>query len=322
VWPRLLKEGRRITRQLLGRTPSLWLTYHSYYKAPDVLGPAISRHLNIPYVLFQGIYATKRRRRLRTLPGFYLNRAALYASSHVFTNKRVDLKNLRRIIPENRLTYIRPGIDPDDFCHDAAAAVEQRREWQVGTDPVVLSAAMFRSDVKTRGLLWLIRACGRLLRSGRRFYLVIAGEGREKQRLTRAAQQHLPGRVRFVGKIPRSRMFRFYSAGELFAFPGIGESLGMVYLEAQSCGLPVVAFDNSGIPEVVRHDTTGYLVPSYAEAAFVQAMDGLLERRELRLTMGRVAARHVRRHHDLKRNYREMERVLLRIVRNNHRRHI
>ncbi len=43
-------------------------------------------------------------------------------------------------------------------------------------------------------------------------------------------------------------MYRYYSACDLFVFPGIRESLGLVFLEAQSCGLPVVAFDNAGVP--------------------------------------------------------------------------
>jgi len=321
LWPRLLRERRKITRRLTRQTPDRWFTYHSYYKAPDLLGPAISRRIKIPYVLFQGIYSTKRRRHLRTLPGFFLNRAALYSARHVFTNKRVDLKNLRRVIPENRLTYVPSGINPDDFRYDADAGAEMRRKWQVGRDPVVLSAAMFRPDVKTRGLLWLIRTCGDLFRRGLRFYLVIAGEGREKQRLVDQAQKHFPGRVRFIGKVRRNDMFRFYSAGEVFAFPGIGESLGMVYLEAQSCGVPVVAFDNGGISEVVRSDQTGYLVPLYSEAAFSRAVDRLLNRKELRRDMGRTAAQYVRRHHDQNRNYREMERLLRKIARKTRRQH-
>ena len=57
-------------------------------------------------------------------------------------------------------------------------------------------------------------------------------------------------------------MDQFYSAGDIFAFPGFRESLGMVYLEAQSCGLPVVACRNGGIPEVVDEGETGYLIPA------------------------------------------------------------
>ena len=59
-----------------------------------------------------------------------------------------------------------------------------------------------------------------------------------------------------------NRWRRYYSAGDMFVFPGIRESLGMVYLESQSCGLPVVAFHNGGIPEVVVDGETGFLTPA------------------------------------------------------------
>jgi glycosyltransferase involved in cell wall biosynthesis len=308
--PRVLRERRRILRRLRSHPYDLWLTYHSYYKGPDVLGPLAKKRGRLPYVIFQGVYSTKRRKQLKTRAGFHLNRNALVAADHVFTNKRVDHENLARILPPERLTYVAPGIYPEDFRFDPAARRDLRRQWQVGREPVILSAAMFRPDVKTRGLIWVIRACGHLKRLGRRFHLVIAGDGREKSRLEKLAAAHLSQRVRFVGRIPRSEMARFYSAGDLFVFPGINESLGMVFMEAQSCGLPVVAFANAGVPEVVQDRITGLLQPMGAGRPFVQAVDLLLADPGLRSEMGRAAARYVRRHHDLNQNYRRVESIL------------
>ncbi len=313
--PRLLASRRRMARRLCGHPADLWLTYHSYYKAPDLLGPEMARRFGLPYVIFQGIYATKRRRDIRTWPGFRLNTRALEAADHVLTNKAVDLVNLRRILPEGRLTYVPPGITPEDFTFDPRARERLRSDWEVGDDPVVLAAAMFRADVKTEGLACLIRACGRLHREGRRFFLAIAGDGRERRRLEALAADQLPGRVRFAGRIDRGRMHRFYSAGDLFAFPGIGESLGMVYLEAQSCGLPVVAFDNGGVPEVVGRGETGLLVPLRDEPRFAEAVDTLLADPERRRRMGAAAAARIRREHDLDRNYEVVDTVLEALVR-------
>jgi glycosyltransferase involved in cell wall biosynthesis len=105
-------------------------------------------------------------------------------------------------------------------------------------------------------------------------------------------------------------MHAFYSAGDAFAFPGINEALGMVFLEAQSCGLPVVAFDNAGVPEVVQRDRTGFLVPLYDRPGFAAAVQRLLSDEGLRRSMGDAAARYVRTHHDADVNYRRMEAVL------------
>src|SRR4030042_4534039 len=100
-------------------------------------------------------------------------------------------------------------------------------------------------------------------------------------------------------------MVRFYNAGDIFAFPGIRESLGMVYLEAQSCGLPVVAFANGGIPEVVRDQETGFLVPLFAFEPYLQALDTLLSDKGLRRKMGQAGQSYVRKAHDLDQNYQQ-----------------
>jgi glycosyltransferase involved in cell wall biosynthesis len=310
----IIAQYQRARRKIQQKRIDVWITYHTYYKAPDVLGPLVAKKQRIPYVIFQGIYSTKRRKRLKTWPGFLLNQTALQSAAHVFSNRNEDWTNLRRIIPEDRLTYIRPGIRPQAFRRDDQARTELRRSWGVGDAPVVLTAAMFRPDVKTQGLAWMIRSCGRLFRQGISFHLVIAGDGRERQHLERLAHRYLPHRVRFTGKIPREQMYRFYSAGDVFAFPGIRESLGMVFLESQSCGLPVVAFRNGGIPEVVENGKTGFLTPLYAEKAFDNALNHLISSRPLRKEMGAAAMMHVRAHHDLEKNYAAIDMHLKKIV--------
>lgn len=303
LWLRAMKEYRRAIDLCRRWNPHLWLTYHTYYKAPDLIGPGVCKRLGIPYLIFQGIYSTKRRRRMQTAPGFYLNRHALRAAGHLFTNRRLDEVNLLRLRPRQRISYVAPGIFPEAFVRDTDAGRRLRREWGVEDEAVILSAAMFRRDVKTQGLLWLMECLGTLAGSGRRFHLVIAGDGPCRGELEAAADRHLPGRVRFVGRIPRELMGAFYSAGDLFAFPGIRESLGMVFLEAQACGLPVVAFANGGIPEVVANGESGFLTPPFDKQAFAGRVDALLADEALRGRMGRRAARRVRAHHDLRENY-------------------
>ncbi len=309
-WLKLILEKRQVQNRLKSASVDIWFTYHSYYKAPDLIGPAVSRNLGIPYVIFQGIYSTKRRRRWKTKPGFYLNRKSLCVANHVLTNKSVDLHNLKRLIPEDRLTYVAPGIIPGDFSFDDGARSQLRQKWGVLEEPVIFSAAMFRPDVKTEGLTWVIRACGELYRQGQNFRLVIAGDGRQRDKLRKMADAHVPDRAVFLGKIAREDMYRYYSAADLFVFPGIRESLGMVYLEAQACGLPVVAFNNAGVPEAVRDGKTGILVPMYDLDAFVNAIKRLLADDGLRQQMGAVAKSYVREFHDLNKSYLELESAL------------
>jgi glycosyltransferase involved in cell wall biosynthesis len=292
----------------------LWFTYHSYYKAPDLLGAYVARKINVPYVIFQGIYSTKRRRRLKTLPGFFLNKRVLRAARQVFVNKTVDWTNLKRLLPDERIGFVSPGIHPVDFHFDGDARQALRSQWKVADEPVVFSAAMFRADVKTEGLIWVIRVCGELVRRGSHLRLVIAGDGKQRDKLKRLAAGQLGKRVLFVGRIPRTQMYQYYSACDLFVFPGIRESLGLVFLEAQACGLPVVAFDNAGVPDAVKDGVTGLLVPMYAVDPFADAIRRLISDSDLRRTMGAAAQSHVRQNFDLNKNYQKMEVALRALV--------
>lgn len=315
---RALIQRRRITRELARQNVDLWLTYHTYYKAPDLIGPFVAAKLNIPYVIFQGIYSTRVRRKWQTRPGYTLNTRALLAADLVLTNRRADLKNLRRLLPDDRLHYLTPGIYPARFTADPTVRRNVRAGWQFNTVPVILTAAMFRADVKTEGLIWVIESCARLLGQGHDLRLVIAGDGREKARLVDLARKLLGDKALFVGRIPRQQMAEFYNGGDLFVFPGINESLGMVYLEAQSCGLPVVAFETGGVPEVVKNGQTGLLTPLFDRNRFDAAVAALITDPRQRQRMGAAAAAYIRENHDLEKNYRRLEQ-LLRDVKTSHR---
>ncbi|ABK19576.1 glycosyltransferase family 4 protein [Syntrophobacter fumaroxidans] len=283
--------------------PRVWLTYHSYYKSPDVVGPWVSRALGIPYVLFQPMYGTRRRKDPRTRGGFYLNRIALKQACHSFVNNLDDLEAMRRIVPGGNITYLPPGIFPKQFARDENLGFEMRRALHIGSDvPVIMTAARFRADVKYESLVYLLHALAKLRLRRPRFRLLVAGDGPMESRLKELARELLPGQALFVGKVPREKMFEYYSASDVFAFPGIGESLGMVFLEAQACRLPVVALDTGGVPQVVRSGETGRLVPRDDGEAMAAALDDLLGDREARLTMGRNGERFIQEERNLERN--------------------
>ncbi len=314
LWPMLMYTFFKIVKNLKKNPPDVWLTYHTYYKAPDLLGPWVCSVLGIKYFIFQGIYSTIRKRRIKTILGFYLNRAALIRARHIFTNKRKDFENLSRLIPGSKLSYIVPGIHPVDFKRDDSKRDALRKHWGDETTPVILTAAMFRDDVKTQGLSWMIKTCKRLVDKGLTFRLIIAGSGKKEKELKTLAQKYIPGYFKFVGKISRKDMYSFYSSGDIFAFPGIRESLGMVFLEAQSCGLPVVAFDNGGIPEVVKNSKTGFLVPMYDRKAFINAIEKLMVKNGPGKQMCINAVNYIRNTHDIDQNYLDFEKILIQAV--------
>ena len=317
LWPQLLLELFRVYRNCKKARPGIWLTYHCYYKAPDLIGPLCCRLLNIPYVIFQGIYSTKRRKRIQTWAGFYLNRMALRRATCIFSNKRPDHTNLQRLLPAERLKYIAPGLHPREFTFDGEARKRIRSALNAENRVVVMTAAMFRPGVKTRGILHVIHSCGRLVAKGYAPLLLIAGDGSQKEKIVQAATDALGESVVLLGRLPREVMKEYYSAADIFAFPGIEESLGMVFLEAQACGLPVVACSDWGAREAVVDGETGLLSSAADQGLFAGNLEQLASEKDLRRRMGQAAARHVRQAHDIATNYVEIVHHLQEIVAKN-----
>ena len=308
------RERRKIIRSPKIVGVDLWFSYHTYYKAPDLLGPYCSERLSIPYVIFQGIYSTKRRRSLKTLPGFLLNRRALLSAHMVFTNKKNDEHNLKRLLPGEKITYISPGIIPNQFRFDLVSRRALKESWNVSDRKVVLTTAMLRPGVKTVGVRKVIDCCDELRKKGHKLLLVVIGDGLNRALLEREAKEKLSEDVLFLGKIPRLELYRYYSAADIFAFPGIQESLGMVYLEAQSSGLPVVAFRNWGAQETVLHRKTGLLSSAERPEEFCRDIEFLLTDRVKRIEMRNAAKDHIRNSHDSARNYEAVNQALINIT--------
>ena len=295
--------------------PDLWLTYHSYYKSPDILGPLLSRLLAIPYVLFEPSYGTRQRRDPANRIGYHLNRFALATCRQAFINTTNDLEALLRVLPPSRITYIPPGVYPDLFQRNVAAGAVVRREHGIlSREFTILAVARFRTGVKFQSLEYLFKSLDILRKRRPDFKLLVVGDGPMEQAVRNSLEAILPGRAILAGRVARHEMSRYYSAADVFAFPGIGESLGMVYLEAQSCGLPVVALDTRGVPQVVRTGRSGLLVPIDDGSAMAAALERLMTDDDLRSSLGTNAIEFIRSERNLHINYLRFSRMLETIV--------
>jgi D-inositol-3-phosphate glycosyltransferase len=112
----------------------------------------------------------------------------------------------------------------------------------------------------------------------------------EPARLQRLAEDlGLADVVRFVPAQPHSALPGYYQAADVCLVPSHAESFGLVALEAQACGTPVVAAGVGGLRSIVRHGQTGFLVQPGASAAFAERVWRILSDRPLATNMGRLA---------------------------------
>ncbi len=144
----------------------------------------------------------------------------------------------------------------------------------------------------TKGLDTLFKAFARLYTTHPEAVLVCIGAGQDRGRLTALAHMlRIEDRVFFAGHIQHAA--RLLPALDVFAFPSRSEALGYAALEAGQAGLPVVASNVGGIPEIISHDTTGLLVPPGNEEALADALARLITEPELRIRLSSALTQSV-----------------------------
>ena len=102
-------------------------------------------------------------------------------------------------------------------------------------------------------------------------------------------------RVFFAGELPPDALPAVYAQTDLFVWPGVNEAYGLVYLEAQAMGAPVLAEDRPGVRDVVR--TGGRRVTPDDPAAFAAAIDALAAAPEELAELGAAGAAQVASDH-------------------------
>lgn len=274
-------EATRLTDTLPSDTAA-WVTYHNHYKAPDLIGPQICAARGIPYVLIE---ASRSRRRL-TGPWARFARAAEAAcdAAHVIlvmTSR--DRPALERDRPAGQILLDLPPFLPRDDLPEEAAT----------EGSVMLSAGMMRPGDKYASYRLIAQTLATMEHPD--WQLEIAGDGPARPEVE-AMMSPFGRRVRFLGQLCPERMARAYDRAALFLWPGVNEAYGMVYLEAQAKGLPVVAQHRPGPADVL---TGHYPDPDDGPQALAALADALLRDPGLRRVRGQagraaIAARHMR----------------------------
>jgi glycosyltransferase involved in cell wall biosynthesis len=184
------------------------------------------------------------------------------------------------------------GVDTERFRPDPSVRDRLRTELGVAADTIlILTIAMLRPG---KGIQDALKAVARLRNQPHEFRFLIAGDGIERSQLERAASAlGLENHVQFLGV--RGDASALLAAADIYLCPSHFEALSTSVLEAMATGLPVVATEVGGLPEIVTNNQTGLLVPARSPLALATAMERLFDP-HIRAAMGNAGRGWVESH--------------------------
>jgi D-inositol-3-phosphate glycosyltransferase len=276
-----------------------YIVVHGHYWLGGLVAQRLREAWRIPWVQsFHTLARTKTRVGLPNDESRATAEALLVASAdRLVTGSVAEAKDLMRLYgaSRNRICVAQPGVDlrvlrPTDT--DALGA-------SLGLDGhrVLLFAGRLEP---LKGADTLLGAVARLCEEPRFDDVVtlVIGEnsgdgsvaGGERRRLEAVAGGHgLGARVRFLGAVEHENLADYYALADICVVPSRTETFGLVALEAQALGTPVVASAVGGLTEIVADGETGFLVAERRPDAFAAAIASLLDDGALRERMGEAA---------------------------------
>ncbi len=271
-------EADRLVREMPKNT-ELWVTYHNYYKAPDLLGPIVSKARGIPYVQLESTRATSR------LSGPW-GRFALAAhdacdvAEVIFYHTANDLITLERERFGVQALVELPPFLPATTLPEPSTL-----------DGPMLAVGMMRHGDKFASYEILAEALTRVTGD---WALHIAGDGPARSEVA-ALMAPFQGRVTFLGQLERAAVQAQYQTASMLLWPGVNEAYGMIYLEAQAAGLPVVAQNRPGVRDVLA--PSEHPLPDEGAEALARRIQRFLDDPDYRQTEGARARAYVGRRH-------------------------
>jgi glycosyltransferase involved in cell wall biosynthesis len=243
---------------------------HVHWEIAGLVGVALGRIFRIPVVMT--VHRLVARGKInRAVTQFLLKNV-----NDLHFNSSYTLAEARALAGHDlRGPIIHPSIDP--LVHhpgEATGALAKRLQFPPHL-PVILSVGRL---IEKKGTVYLLEAFAEL---SSRSVLVIVGSGPLLGEL-RSRAERISSRIFFMEEVTPAEVPDILRAATVFAFPSIQdekgevETLGVAAIEALACGIPVVASDIGGIPDVIEHEKTGLLVPPANVRALTVALSQVL----------------------------------------------
>jgi glycosyltransferase involved in cell wall biosynthesis len=194
-------------------------------------------------------------------------------------------------LPKEKITVIPNGIDSKMIISYKNQTDKEslRRRYAINDEKVILYVGRL---VKVKRVNIVLEVLQKLLNEGFSVKALIVGSGPQRAWLEKKFSS-IRRNIVFTGFIPEKEKYACYSLASLFILPSISEGLPTVLLEAASMGLPIVASNVNGIPDIIIHGKTGFLVDMWCSDQYLEYTRELIMNEDLARRLGENARRHV-----------------------------
>jgi glycosyltransferase involved in cell wall biosynthesis len=279
---------RRVSDLCRERGPRIW---HGHDYKTNVLGALVRRRFDVRLVTTAHGWVT---RSWKTPLYYALDRWSLRAYEVVLCVSE-DLRRacLDSGVAPDRCLLVPNAIDTELFRRRRSVAEAKAARGFPAERTLLLAMGRLSPE---KGFDLLIDAVAQLLREGMDVELWIAGQGpREEALRSRAERLAAAGRIRLVGF--RRDVRELLEAADVFVLSSLREGLPNVVLEAMALEVPVVCTSVAGVPALVEHRSTGWLVEPGSASELAAGIRALAEAPELRAALALEGRRRIERNH-------------------------
>lgn len=277
------------------KQPELWITYHPYCKAPDWIGPLVSKALGIPYITIEAARTGQGGPEDEWKPWREEAQPGIKSADLHLVFKPTDKAFLTGLLgSDEKLADFPTFMDFDPNQKSKPMALPAH--WDHET-PVLVTTGMMRKGKKDKNFYMLAEILSGM--TDHDWNLIVIGGGPEEENIRQAFSAISSERIHWTGLIEQPEVLQWMTASDIFVWPGWKEPIGMVYLEAQLQTVPVIAYKSMGVPLVVEHGETGLLADEDDIDAIRKNIISLLNDPEKRESMGEAGREKVISKHSL-----------------------
>lgn len=217
----------------------------------------------------------------------FLQRRALRLADGLIANSHDALERIKRTYgienPNSSVIY--------NGCIRDTTSLQSAAPRAVGEPVRLINASMFRPEKKQ---VRLLRICSQLP-AQIDWHLTLAGDGPQRDFCIQEADRlGIRNRIEFPGLLPNPT--DLYQSGHIAIHASSKESLPNFLVEAQSFGLPVVAYNVDGVGETFENGKSGFLIDHGNQSEFVEKLQLLIESEDLRRSMSQAAREYAHGH--------------------------